>query len=57
MFIEFMVRLHGVLDFEMLQQNARGAGVFGQNQIGLLQDADGPECHVLQIAYRRRYDV
>jgi 16S rRNA (cytidine(1402)-2'-O)-methyltransferase len=51
----FLVRLHGILYFEMLQQNTRCTRVFGQNQIGLLQHPNSAKGHILQISYRRRH--
>ena len=55
--VELMVRLHPGGDFIVLEQHRTGPGVFRQDQVGLLEDADGPERHVFKIAYRRRNDI
>ena len=46
-----MVRLQGVMDIIMLQQDARGSGIFRQHEVNFPQDTDGTERHVLHIAH------
>ena len=57
-FIEFMVCIQGIMGYiEMLQEDARGAGIFRQYHIRLLQDSDGPERHVLHVAHGCGNDI
>lgn len=49
--VELVVRHQLILYFKMLEQYARGAGVFGQNHIGLLQNAQGSEGYVFKISH------
>ena len=49
-FVEFVVRLKGNMDIEMLQQHGTGAGVFREDEIGFPEDPDGPQGHVLQVS-------
>ena len=48
---------HGLADFEMFKQIARSACVLSEDAIHLLQDADGTQGDVLQIADWRRHKV
>ena len=57
MLVELMMRQQMLLNLEMLQQDARRTGVLGQHEVSLLEDADGAQRHVLQIAHRRGYNV
>ena len=45
------------IDLEMPQQDAGSAGVFSRDQLDLLEDLDGAERHVLEVADRRRDHV
>ena len=52
--IELVVRLERTVDVIVLQQDGAGPGVFRQNQVCVLQNLDGPVCHVVEISYRCR---
>ena len=48
---------HGLADFEMPQKVARCTGVLSQDAIHFLQDADGSQGDVLEVANRRRHKI
>ena len=48
---------HGLADVEMPQQVARGAGVLGEDTVHLLEDTDGTQGDVLEVAYGRRHKI
>ena len=52
MFIELMVANQPGTDIVVLEQHARGTGIFGKHHVNFLQDAQRPEGDILQIAYR-----
>ena len=56
-FVELVVGEHRAVYVEVLQQLTACACVLCQNQIGFLQDAEGPHRDVLQIAYGCGYDI
>ena len=55
MLVELMVGAARGLDAVMLQELAAGPGIFGQNQIHLVQDFDGPIGEIGQIPDRSRH--
>ena len=56
-FVELVVRFHPCLDVVVLEQDGTGPRVFGQDEVGFLQDADSPQRDVFQIADRRGNDI
>ena len=44
-------------DAEVLEQQGSGAGVLGQHKVGLLQDLNSPESHIIKIPDRSRHYV
>ena len=54
MLVVLVVRLEPGGDAEVLEQQGSGAGILGQYQIGLLQDLNSPESHIVQIPDRGR---
>ena len=57
MLIKLMVRHHLVVDVKMLKQHGRGARIFSEHQVDLLQQPDGSECHVFHVSHRSGYDI
>ena len=55
--IEFVVRLEPTVDVVMMEEDGTGPGVLRQDEVGLFQDLDGPESHVVQVPDRSRDDV
>ena len=51
-----MMRLERLVDVVMLEEDRTRAGVLRQDEVGFLQDLDGPEGHVVEIADRSRDD-
>ena len=54
--IEFVMRLERLVDVVMLEEDRTRARVLRQDEVGFLQDLDGPEGHVVEIADRSRDD-
>lgn len=57
MFIKLMMSHEPVLDVEVLEKCAGGPRVFGEDDVGFFQDADGAEGHILQITDRSGYKI
>ena len=55
--IELMVRQQMVFYLKMLQQDTAGTRILSQYQVGLLQDSDGAQRHVLHVSHRRGYNI
>ena len=56
MLVELVMRLERLMDIVVLEEDRTRAGVLRQNKVGFLQDLDGPEGHVVEIADRSRDD-
>jgi hypothetical protein len=39
-----------LLDAEMLEENSAVAGILGRDQVGSLQNFNGPQCDVLSVS-------
>ena len=52
-----MIRQHGVLDVEVAQEVAAGAGILGQYQIGLTEYPQGSHRDVFEVAHGCGYKV
>ncbi len=55
--VELVVREHGVLDVEMLQEVATCPRIFGKDEVSLAKHTQCSHRDVLEIADRRRYQV
>ena len=54
MLIELMIALHRALDIEVLEQQARCAGIFSQDQGHPSQHREGSEGNIFEVPYRCR---
>lgn len=46
-----------VLDIKVFQENTRRASILSKHYVSFFQQSDSAQCHIFQIAYRRRNDV
>ena len=56
-FVKFVIRVHGHLNFEVLHQFGRSSGILGKHEIGLAQYAYCTKGDILKIAHRSRHYI